>query len=54
MKDEKIIELFFARDEKALEAVSEKFGKLCRFVASNFLCMREDREECFNDTLLAL
>ena len=54
MKDEKILDLFFARDEKALEEVSEKFGKLCRFVASNFLSMREDREECFNDTLLAL
>ena len=54
MKDNKILELFFARDEKALEAVSEKYGKLCRFVASNFLCMREDREECLNDLLLAL
>ncbi len=54
MKDEKIIELFFARDEEALRQVEDQYGDLCNYVASNFLCMREDREECFNDTLLAL
>lgn len=54
MKDEKIIELFFARDEEALRQVEEKYGALCNYVASNFLCMNEDREECTNDTLLAL
>ena len=54
MKDEKIIELFFARDEEALRQVEEKYGALCNYVASNFLCLREDREECVNDTLLSL
>lgn len=54
MTDEKIIELFFLRDEKALEEVTRKFGDLCRYIASNFLAIREDREECVNDTLLAL
>ncbi len=54
MKDEKIIELFFARDEEALRKVEEKYGALCNYVASNFLCMKEDREECVNDTLLSL
>ena len=54
MKDEKIIELFFARDEEALRQVEEKYGALCNYVASNFLCMKEDREECVNDTLLSL
>ncbi len=54
MKDEKIIELFFARDEEALRQIEAQYGDLCNYVASNFLCMREDREECFNDTLLAL
>ena len=54
MKDDKIIELFFARDESALEEVTRKFGDLCRYIASNFLALREDREECVNDTLLAL
>lgn len=54
MKDEKIIELFYARDEEALRQVEEKYGALCNYVASNFLCMNEDREECVNDTLLSL
>ena len=54
MKDEKIIELFFARDEEALRQVEEKYGALCNYVASNFLCLHEDREECVNDTLLSL
>ena len=54
MKDEKIIELFFLRDELAIEEVVRKFGDLCRYIASNFLALREDREECVNDTLLAL
>lgn len=54
MKDEKIIELFFARDEQALRETQEKYGGLCFYIASNFLTLREDREECVNDSLLAL
>ncbi len=54
MKDEKIIELFFARDEQALRETEEKYGNLCLYIASNFLALREDREETLNDTLLAL
>lgn len=54
MKDEKIIELFFARDEQALRETQEKYGGLCFYIASSFLTIREDREECVNDSLLAL
>jgi RNA polymerase sigma-70 factor (ECF subfamily) len=54
MQDEKIIELFFERDEKALNETEAKYGNFCRTVASNILSMREDREECLNDLLLAL
>ena len=54
MKDEKIIELFFARDENALRETEEKYNSLCHYVARNFLSVREDREECINDALLAL
>lgn len=54
MKDEKIIELFFARDEEALRQIEKKYGALCSYVASNFLALREDREECVNDVMLAL
>lgn len=54
MNDEKIIELLFERDEKALSGVQEKYGSFCHTVASNILNIREDREECINDMLLAL
>ena len=54
MDDKKIIELFFARDEKAISETEKKYGKLARYVASNILSSREDAEECVNDALLAL
>ncbi|MBR4033258.1 MAG: sigma-70 family RNA polymerase sigma factor [Clostridia bacterium] len=54
MNDEKIIDLFFARDENAIKATEEKYTTLCHYVAKNYLSSREDREECLNDALLAL
>lgn len=54
MTDKKIVELFWARDEKALSHTEEKYGKLCHYIASNLLALREDVEECVNDTLIAL
>lgn len=54
MKDEKIIELLMARDERALSAIEEKYKSLCRYTAGNFLNSREDIEECINDALLAV
>ena len=54
MNDRKIIELFFARDEEAIKETEKKYGKLCRYIAQNFLASREDAEECVNDTWLAL
>ena len=54
MNDEKIIEMLFERDEGALRGVEEKYGAFCHTVASNILSLREDREECLNDLLLAL
>ena len=54
MKDEKIIELFLSRDGRALEEVDKKYGDLIYYIASNFLALREDREECINDAMLAL
>lgn len=54
MKDERIIELFFARDEVAIKETELKYRNLCHYVASNFLASKEDREETLNDSLLAL
>ena len=53
MEDEKIIGLYFARDERAIPCTDEKYGKRCRALAVNILSSREDGEECVNDTYLA-
>ena len=54
MTDEKIIELFWARDEKAIEETERKYRDLMLYVISKILAFREDREECMSDTLLSL
>lgn len=54
MDDEKIIELYFARDESAITATAAKYGRLCRHIASGLLKSREDCEECVNDTFMTL
>lgn len=53
MDDSKIIALFFSRSEQAIEATSEKYGKLCQMIAGNILGNSQDAEECVNDTYLA-
>lgn len=52
MDDRKIIELFFARDERALRESETAYGKYCRAIAKNILASDEDADEIFNDTLL--
>lgn len=54
MEDIKIIELFFARSEKAIAETASKYGKLCLNIAGNILGNTEDSEECVNDTYMAL
>ena len=54
MTDEKIIELLFRRDERALSEIESKYKGLLRYIAGNFLSAREDVEECINDVLLNL
>lgn len=52
MDDRKIIELYFARDELALQKSEEVYGKYCKAIAKNILGCDEDAEETLNDTLL--
>ena len=54
MEDKKIIDLYFNRSEQAITATSEKYGKMCRTIASRLLKNDEDAEECVNDTYLTL
>ena len=45
MDDLMIIELYFARDEQAIEETDTKYGKLCFHMANNFLSNDADAEE---------
>lgn len=52
MEDHAIIDLYWAREERALEETDRKYGAYCRTVARNILRSPEDTEECVNDTWL--
>ena len=52
MEDEKIIQLYWDRNEQAIEESSQKYGSYCRNIARNILQNEEDTEECVNDTWL--
>ena len=52
MEDHEIIDLYWAREERALEESDRKYGRLCRSVAYQILNSREVSEECVNDTWL--
>lgn len=50
MEDAKIIELYNARNEFAIEETERKFGKMLFGIAMNVLSDIEDSEETVNDT----
>lgn len=52
MEDNKIIELYWQRDEMAIKECQIKYGAYCGTIANNILCSAEDVEECVNDTWL--
>lgn len=52
MEDNIILELYWHRDEAAIPATAEKYGRYCNTVAINILSSAEDAEECVNDTWL--
>ena len=50
--DEKIIDLFFNRSEKAIQELDIKYGKVCHKLSYNILNNKQDAEECVNDAYL--
>lgn len=50
MDDKNIIELFWSRDEKAIEATANKYGRKLHLLANSILKNEEDAEESVNDT----
>ena len=54
MHDLNIIELYFARDERAIKETEAKYGRLCYGITSNILKNHEDSQECVNDTYVGI
>lgn len=52
MDDNRIIELFFARSDKAIDELDKKYGKISRSVSENVLSDSRDAEECINEAYL--
>ena len=52
MEDHQIIELYFARDELAIEETAKRYGGVCMQVSMDILKDRMDAEECVSDTWL--
>lgn len=52
MDDEKIVSLYWDRNEQAIAVSSEKYGRYCTHIAHNILFSKRDEEECVNDTWL--
>ena len=50
MDDLTIVELYHRRDEQAIAESDKKYGALCHSIALRLLALREDAEECVNDT----
>ena len=54
MEDERIVALFFERDERAIGETDAKYRRLCLKISENILKSRRDAEECVADSLMAL
>ena len=52
MEDTQIVDLFFSRDQQAIQQTDKKYGRLCYQIAWNILSIREDAEESVSDTYL--
>ena len=54
MTDEKIIALFFDRDEQAVTATDESYGEKLRKLSFGITGDKRDAEECVNDAYMAV
>ena len=54
MEDSRIIQLFFQREEEAIEEVSRKYSAYCSKIVWNVLYNKEDCDECLNDVWFTL
>ncbi|MBQ8851068.1 MAG: RNA polymerase subunit sigma-70, partial [Oscillibacter sp.] len=52
MEDHAIIELYWQRQESAIQETAAKYGAFLSALARNILRSEPDAEECVNDTYL--
>ena len=52
MEDAAIVELYWQRAPEAIGHTQEKYGAYCLAIAGRLVPVREDAEECVNDTWL--
>lgn len=52
MEDNQIVDLFWQRNEKAIEEASNKYGSYLHSIAYGILSNDEDAKECVNDTYI--
>ena len=52
MEDSAIIDLYWSRDQRAIEETAGKYGSFLHTLVWNILRSRGDTEECVNDTYL--
>ena len=53
MEDFEIVDLYWAREEKAISESDRKYGRMLLSLSFSMLSSHEDAEECANDTYLA-
>lgn len=53
MDDSRIVELYWLRDQRAIEETQAKYGTYCNSIARQILDSREDAEEVVSDTYIA-
>ncbi len=52
MRDTEILDLYWAREERAISETQLSYGNYCYSIAWHILYDREDSDECVNDTWL--
>lgn len=52
MRDTEILDLYWERDERAIEETQKSYNNYCYSIAFHILHTKEDSEECVNDTWL--
>ena len=54
VEDNKIVDLFWSRSERAISETQKKYDKYCRYIANNILRDEWDSEECVSDAYVRL